>query len=269
MIFEFNDYRSYLNSYLVKLPKNGYGEARKIASYLNVSSTFISQIFNGQKDLNLEQADVLADYLGLSSLERDFFILLIEKERSGTKKLKTYFENKILEAKKASLKLSARVQKNRTLTDEEKSVFYSSGLYSAIHLYTSTAKVGRSIDEIISRFELSRARANEIMRFLIDTGLCKEDQGCFYMTEVHTHVPQGSAHLLKHHSNWRVKAIQYSEDITPEELMYTANISVSKDDFSRLREEMVQFIKRFVDTVQKSEAEEIATFQMDFLWIKK
>jgi uncharacterized protein (TIGR02147 family) len=269
MIFEFDNYRTYLSEFLKKLPKRGYGEARKIAAHLEVGSTFVSQVFHGSKDLSLEQADILADYLGLVGLERDYFILLVEKERAGTKRLKQYWNSKLEELKKSSLKISNRVSHHRTLTDEEKSVFYSSFIYSCIHTYTSTAKRGRSLEEVRNRFELSRSRANEILKFLCDIGLCKENEGYFHVTDHHTHVPKGSPHLLKHHANWRIKAIQYSEELSDEELMYTANISISKKDFQKIRDAIVQLIKTMVNTAQESDPEEIAQFNLDYFWIRK
>lgn len=269
MIFKFSDYRLFLADYIINLPKKGYGEAKKIAQHLSVSSTYISQIFKGEKDLNLEQADVLADYLGLRNLERDYFFFLIEKERAGTKKLKSYWTERLEEIKKKSLSIAKRVNPNRVLTNEEKSIFYSSALYSAIHLYTSTHKKGRTIEEVKDRFEISRPKAIEILNFLSEIGLCSVSEGFFQMTENHTHIGKGSPHLLKHHANWRIKAIQYSEELSDDELMYTANVSVAKKDFDKLREEMVQFIKSFVSSAQASEAEEIATFHLDFMWIKK
>ncbi len=269
MIFEFDDYRRYLSQFLSKLPKKGYGEARKIAAHLGVGSTFISQVFHGAKDLNLEQADLLVDYLGLGGLERDYFILLVEKERAGTKRLKQYWITKLVDLKKSSLKISNRVSAHRNLTDEEKSVFYSSYIYSCVHTYTSTAKKGRSLEEVKDRFELSRARASEILKFLGDIGLCREENRYFLATDHHTHISKGSPHLLKHHANWRIKAIQYSEDLSDEELMYTANISVSKKDFQKIREEVAQLIKTMVKTVQESDPEEIAQFNLDFFWIRR
>ena len=269
MIFEFDDYRKYFAEFLLKLPKKGYGEARKIAAHLQVGSTFISQVFHGSKNLSLEQADILADYLGLVGLERDYFILLVEKERAGTKRLKQYWNAKLADLKKSSLKISNRVSHHRTLTDEEKSIFYSSFIYSCIHAYTSTAKKGRGLEEVKDRFELSRARAGEILKFLCDIGLCKEEQGYFLVTDHHTHIAKGSPHLLKHHANWRIKAIQYSEELSDEELMYTANISISKKDFQKIRDEMVQLIKTTVNTAQESDPEEIAQFNLDLFWIRK
>lgn len=79
----------------------------------------------------------------------------------------------------------------------------------------------------------------------------------------------GSPHLLKHHANWRVKAIQYSDDISEDELMFTSPVSLSTKDFARLRENMVVFIKDFMTAVKESPEEEIACFNMDFFWIRK
>ena len=171
--------------------------------------------------------------------------------------------------KKTSLKISKRVSEHRVLTDEEKSTFYSSVIYSCVHAYTSTSKNGRSLEEIKNRFELSRTRTNEILMFLCDVGMCKENKGMYLVSENHTHVSKGSSHLLKHHANWRLKAIQYSEELSDEELMYTANLSISKKDFQKIREEIVHMIKSLVNTVQDSDPEEIAQFNLDFFWIKK
>jgi len=269
MIFEFDDYRPFLNQFLLKLPKRGYGEARKIAHHLGVGSTFISQVFSGGKDLNLEQADLLVEYLGLQSLERDYFFLMVEKERAGTKRLKQYWQEKMDDIKKTSLKIESRLSSHRVLNDEEKSIFYSSAIYSCVHAYTSTAPKGRSLEEIKDRFEIARARANEIISFLCEVSLCKEVNGFYQVTENHTHVKKGSPHLLKHHANWRIKAIQYSETLSDEELMYTGNLSISKKDFQKVREEIVQLIKTVVSTTQDSDPEEIANINLDFFWIKK
>ena len=82
-------------------------------------------------------------------------------------------------------------------------------------------------------------------------------------------IQRDSPHLLRHHSNWRIRAIQQSENLSAQELMYTAGVSLSKQDFNLLREEMVGFIKRFLSQVHASPAEEIACLNLDFFWIKK
>jgi hypothetical protein len=161
------------------------------------------------------------------------------------------------------------VEPKKTFSEEEKSIFYSSPLYSAIHLYTSTGKEGRTLEEIMERFELTRARAVELMRFLREANLVKEEAGRYKMGIQSTHVAQGSPHLLKHHANWRIKAIQTSESLTAKELMFTSQVSLSEKDFEGLREEMVKFIKSFIAQVEASPAEEIASLNLDWFWIRK
>ena len=51
--------------------------------------------------------------------------------------------------------------------------------------------------------------------------------------------------------------------------MYSANISISKIDFDSFREELVMLIQKFVKLVEKSPAEEIAQFNLDFFWIRE
>jgi hypothetical protein len=51
--------------------------------------------------------------------------------------------------------------------------------------------------------------------------------------------------------------------------MYTAPVSLSRADFRALREEMVQFVQKFLKKVHASPAEEIACLNLDFFWIKR
>lgn len=269
MIFEFSEYRDFLKQYFKSLPKRGFGEAKKIANYLGVSSTYVSQILAGSKILTLEQATALGAYLGLSEIEADYFFYLVQNERAGTQELKKYCRRKLDDLRKKSLSLVARIEPNRKLNDQEKSVFYSSPLFSGVHVYCSTGKKGRTLDEISVRFELSRAKATEITRFLVEVGLCSENENHFFTTSQGTHLEQGSPHLLKHHANWRLRAIQSAENLAEDELMYTVNVSLSDKDFHYLREEMVDFIKKFLARIHPSPAEEIACLNIDWFRIRK
>lgn len=268
-IFKHSDLAAFLRNYIKNLPKKGRGEASRIAKRLGVSSTLISQILNGQKVLTPEQTQDLAGYLGLLPLEADYLTFMIQKERAGTTDLKKYWTTKLNQLRDQSLKITNRVKVDKILSDEERATLYSSPLYSAISLFTSVGDKGKSLIDICDRFEITRARASEILKFLTDIGVCIEKNGSYFLGTQKTHLEWGSPHLLKHLNNWRSRAIVYSENLDETELMYTAPISLSRKDFSALREEMAGFIKKFLDTVHASPAEEIACFNMDFFWIRK
>ena len=267
-IFNFSDSRLFLRHYINELPRGGRGEARKLAQYLSVSTTLISQILASQKSFTSEQAQHLTHYLGLSELEADYLMHLIQLERAGSVEVRKYWQSKLQEIKDRGLKLSNRVRPERVLNDQERSIFYSTPLYSAIRLYTSVGKRGKTVGEVAARFVIPLSRATEILRFLTETGLCVVKDERYQLGSQSTHLAQGSPHLLKHHSGWRVRAMRRAEDLAENELMYTAPVSLSEEDFAALRESMVQFIKTFLAKVHASPSEEVACFNLDFFWVK-
>ncbi|MGZ3695024.1 MAG: DUF4423 domain-containing protein, partial [Bdellovibrionota bacterium] len=113
-----------------------------------------------------------------------------------------------------------------------------------------------------------RARTASLLKFLTENGLCIERNSRYMMGLQKTHLERNSPHLPRHHSNWRLRAIERSEQLSDEELLYTAPVSLSKKDFQELREEMVAFVQKFLDKVHASPAEEVACFNMDFFWVE-
>lgn len=268
-IFKYKNYKTFLRNYIDNLPKKGRGEIAKIANFLGVSSTLLSQIISAEKDFSLEQAKGVTEYLALPEIEADYFVLLVHLERAGTVSLKEYYNKKIISIREKALKISERVTPTKSLNDQERSVFYSSHLYAAVWLFTSVGEKGKTIEEIMQRFDLTRIKVLEIIKFLHETHLCIENNGRYKMGTQSTHVEKGSPFLNHHFRNWRIHSIKQSENLSEEELMYTAPVSLSKKDFELLREEMILFIKKFLEKVHQSPAEEVACFNLDFFWISK
>jgi uncharacterized protein (TIGR02147 family) len=268
-IFEHKDYRSYLRHHLKSLPLKGRGELTRIANNLSVNTTLLSQIMSGTRELNPEQAFRLSQYLQHTPLETDYFSLLVQIERAGTNDLKEHLKKKLALLRQDALKLSSRIAHERSLTDSERAIFYSSWIYSAIHLFTSTHKNGVALEEITARFNLSRFKATEIIQFLVSTGLCTEQSGRYSLGVQSTFLAQGSPFLTRHHSNWRMKAIQKSENISEEEMMYSGQVSLSRKDFESIREQLVTSLKNILRQVEPSPAENIASLNIDWFWIDR
>lgn len=268
-LFEQNDVKSYLKAYISKLPKRGRGEINRIADYLSVSSTLISHVLSGQKTFTFEQAYKLTTYLGLIDLEADYFMALNHYERAGNSEYKKYLLAKINQMREQSLKLSARIQKEgHVLTEQERAIYYSSYLYAALRLYSSVGESGQSLQSLATRFGLSLQKCAEIMKFLVETGFCSEKDDFYFMGRQSTHLEKSSPHLLRFQTDWRMKTIQAAESLSEQELLFTGPVSLSKADFKKLREEIVQFIKQFLDTVHASPAEEIACLNIDWFWVR-
>ena len=267
-IFEFSDYRDYLRNYIKKLPKRGRGEIHRMAQFIGIHPSLLSQVLSDSKNLTLEQAQLLGKYLGFTPLENEFLFCSVQVYRAGTKELENYFKDKLKELQKSSQNISKTLRQDRQLNAEETALFYSHWLYSAIWLYSSL-KGGRNLDDIISWFQIPRERALDILQFLVQTGLCKIENGYYVMGPQSVFLDKGSVNVPRHHTNWRLRAIETSDKLESDELMYTAPMSLSVSDFKKLRSRMTEIIKEVTDVAIPSEAEAMVCFNLDFFLIKK
>lgn len=265
-IFDSLDYKAYTVGSLKSRPKGGRGQFRRLAEFLSINSTMVSQILSGSKDFTLEQAQQTCEFLGLTPLEKDYFMMLVQIERAGSFSLKEYYREKLKQIKKESLQVSKRVAAHRKLTDLEKSVFYSSPIYAAVHLLTTIGR-GITLDDILRKLNLSRPRGLEILQFLTSIGLVTQENNLYRPGHLATHLDRGSPFLSKHHTNWRIKAIEKFESLTDEELMFTANISLSRSDFDLIKKKLLETIQDISKVVKNSPAEDVANLNIDLFWM--
>lgn len=268
-VFQYKDTKTYLKSHISKLLGKGRGEISRMAEHLRVSATLVSHVLSGKKVFTSEQTQSLISYLGLIGMEADYLVFLNQYERAGSQDLKKFWKDKLDKLKEQSLKLAHRLPSDRQLTEDKRGIFYSSPLYMMIRLYTSVGENGKSLAETAKRFDLPMLRCSEVLNFLVDCGLCDEKNGRYFMGPQKIHLEKSSPHLLRFQTDWRMRAVTRGEDLTDDELLFTGPVSLSKKDFEKLREEMIVFIKNFLDTVHASPAEEIACMNLDFFWIKK
>lgn len=267
-VFEITDYRQIIREFIAIQPKKGRGMIKGLAEYMNVDASYVSQVLSKTRDFSDEQSILVTRFLGLNDLEVDYFLNLVKLDKAGSKILKDYHLEKLEDIRKNALNLKNRVNPSRILDDQDKATFYSSYLYSAIRLFTSLDQ-GKSLFDVIERFDISHDRANSILTFLAKTGLCDEKDGVYTMGSQHTHLSRGSPFLPKHHYNWRIKALQHSETITEEEIQFTGPVSLSKESFLKVRETLVQAIKGSLEEVKESESEDVACLLIDWFWLKK
>lgn len=266
-LFEAEDYKNVLNAILFEKRKSQRGLSRKLAEYLNVHPTLVSQVLTGTKDFSEEQMLMVCEFLGVARLETKYLLALLRRERSGSKKLAEQCQEDIEQIRQQALKVSERLPHERVLSEQEKAVFYSSWIYSAIHLL-STLEKPLSFSEISERLKLPLGKTRAILDFLVFTQMIEEKNGLFVSGSTVTHLEKNSPFLVKHHANWRLQAIQAAETLSDEELMYSGNFSVSKKDFGILREMLMKTIQEFFNIVKPSPAEDIAQFNLDLFWIR-
>lgn len=266
-LFEYGNYADFLKDWISNQPRNGRGILKKWSELLRIEPSVLSQIMNKKRSLNLDQAMELSEHLSLSGLESKYLFLLVELEGARTYKLRNHLNKELLILKEKSLLLQNRIKHDKNLSSDESAIFYSSWIYPAARLATSIGK-GQDADSLAALLGISREMTVLVLSFLKETGLVTEELGRFKMTRETTFLNKFSPFINKHHSTWRVKALQRAELLTDEELMFTAPLSISEKDFASLREEIVKLITKVGKVAQDSEAERVALFQIDFIYIK-
>lgn len=267
-VFKYNNYRIFLIEWLLLEKKQHRLNASILATKIHVHPTFISQVLKGSKDLSSEQWISICELMNLTEIETDYLHFLLLMNRSGTKEAKTFYKKKVDEILAKRLRLQVRMKDYKELSDQDRAVFYSSWIYSAIQLYCACGE-GQTLDELAKKFGVSKNKVEEVTGFLCAIGLCTIEKGRYQIGSQHIHVPAGSPFVIRHHSNWRLRAINSLENTSAEELNLTAPMSISKKDFQIIREKIVKLIQESVEVAKASKAEDLAALTIDFFWAVK
>lgn len=260
-VFDFEDYRAFLNTWIDQQSLRGVKS--QISQALGVSSSLISLILKGEKQLSPEQALDAADFIGLNEKETDYFLLLVELSRAGTLKLKNRLKTKIKQTHKESQQLSKRLKKDLELNDEKKAIYYSSWIYTGLRNLIALEK-HHDVAGMAYRLGVPTSTINQCLEFLIENSLAITKNSKITYGPTYTHVGQDSPFVNKHHQNWRIKGIQQMDAKNETDLFYTCPMSLSEKDGLELRSYLLKVIQEVLKTVGPSPSEEVRCLNIDF-----
>jgi uncharacterized protein (TIGR02147 family) len=261
-IWDFTNYRDYLH---FRLGSDGSrsGLRKKMASFIPVHTTFVSQVLGSKADFSLEQAESINQFLEHSEDEGDYFLLLVIKDRAGNSKLKKRYENKIQNMRAERLNIKGRLDRSEDISVKDREKFYSSSIYGAVHVLTSIESY-QSIEALAEILKLSRKRVREIVEFLLKIQILVEKGDKIIPGPKHVHLSNDSELILKHHANWRQHTIAKLQFLNKDDLHYSASMSLSKADAFRIKESMLENLKQNLCIIEKSKEEEAYVMCLDF-----
>jgi uncharacterized protein (TIGR02147 family) len=263
LLFKTTDFRIYVQNWVSARPR---GEYRRISEALTMHTTLVSQVFNGKKCLTEEQAANLCTHMGLNSLERDYFLKLVQIERAGSSHLKEIFVGHLKQIRKQAQEIKNLVPESKELSEQDRAIFYSSWQYSLIRLLTDL-KGFRTAEEISNHLDLSLSRVQEILSFLVSRGLCTYRNGLYSRTSQNTHIEAQSPLSIRHHQNWRTKALAMLEASSIDDLSFTAPVTIAKKDIVKVREILLEAISDISKVIDASPSEETVYLGIDWLKI--
>jgi len=266
-IWKYKDYKDLLTDKITAekgLSKSGLAKA------CNCQSAYISQILNGHANLSAEQLLSAGEYINLSESEIDFFILLHSFNKAGTSQLRKYYKTKIDEFIEHSLNLSKRLDVKNTLTEDEKAKYYSSWLYTVIHLMT-TLPEKMTIERISSHLSITQSKASDVTNFLQTCGLIQKKNNYYLPGKTRFHLDSNSHLLPLMHLNSRNLVIEKIQKFKTSELssnlIYSSAITLSKDDFKKIKNILISAIQDSKEIIKDSSEEVLGLFNLDFIEI--
>lgn len=267
MIFNYTDYKTFIREFALERPSKGRGFYSQLASHMGASSVVISQTFNGERELSLENAFKVTTFLKFNQFETQYFLKLVEYARAGHYELKNFYLAEIKKMQEESKKVKNRYDKTHELSDEDKFTFYSDRFYSSIRMASSLPHMN-DIEDFAKYFNLSLEKTKDILQFLIERELCVIQDGKIQRGIRNTFIPSSSPYIKNHHRNWRLYSIQKVDQLdNNKDLMYTAPLSLSREAYEELRSEILQTIQKMIKKIGPSEDEMIACLNIDLLTI--
>ena len=263
-IFHYDDYKIYLNNRLDDLSRGGGRGARsRLSQALGCQTAYTAQVLKGHAHFSLEQADAANDYLGHSEEEANYFLLLLQKARAGTPKLRERFERELTKIKEARMLLKNRFGVQSILNIEAQTQYYSSWYYAAVHVLASIPGMNTA-KAMANHLSVELSKIQSALNFLCEVGILKEAADGYSIGTARLHLGADSPLIAKHHTNWRLQAIRSLERSEPGALHYSSVVSISEKDHLLIREMIVKNLEKIKATVRESKEEQAHCLSIDF-----
>src|SRR6185312_6855194 len=123
-----------------------------------------------------------------------------------SRKIKKTLENRLM--------LKNRLEYTNVLSSEDQSTYYSSWMYSAVHILLSVPRLA-SKEKMRAYLGIPHRKLSEILDFLVRTGLAVHEGGQYAYGPSSLHLGNDSGLITKHHMNWRLQAMRSLEREAP------------------------------------------------------
>ncbi|MCB0356151.1 MAG: TIGR02147 family protein [Bdellovibrionales bacterium] len=264
-LFKYEDYKSYIKDRIQQMPRKGRGQLRQLAMHLGVSTVQVSHVFTGDRELNPELALEVASYFELKSLETEYFVLLVQKARAGTHRLKQHYNQQLSVVRQEGLSTGYRLEGAKVITEEVKLEYYTNVLHSLVRLVLLLDSVN-GISEIAQRLHLSEQEAQTSLDFLLRYGFCEKVKGQIKVKDPVLYLPPDSPLVAQQHIHWRLRGMEKVRFLSDEELFFSGPVTLAKQDLPRIKEEIKNFIAQFMNSIKDSKDEDLACLNID--WFK-
>jgi uncharacterized protein (TIGR02147 family) len=263
-VFEFNDYRRYLTTALDA--EGERGRRSRLAEALRCQPAFVSRVLKGDAHFSQEHGMVINAFMEHREEEAEYFMVLLDYERAGSKVLKEFHRRKMDQIRARRQIVSERIGVKKGLSEVDQMTYYSAWYFAAIHILVMVPEF-RSSGRLADRLKLPLTLVKDVLDFLVGVGLVAVDEKGYRPGLSRIHLPGDSPVISKHHMNWRLRAMQALEVKDLENLHYSGPICISKEVAGQMREMILHLLSDAEPLIREAKEEEVYCLDIDFFKI--
>ncbi len=257
-VFKTKSYTDYVSKRLSGPLRRG--DKLRLAVALRVEPSFVSRVLKGVAHFSLEHAVVINEFLGHSPDESQYFLLLLQYERAGTKKLRDVFKAQMDAILEKRAEVSERIGVRQKIPLEIQTTYFSSWIYAAV-LSVTMVRTYRTPVRIAERLQVDLKLVHQVVAFLKTEGFLEERSGELIPTQQRIHLKRGEPLLLQHHTQWRLRAMEAF--LRKDGLHYSAVFSMSASDRDWFKDRCLELLTELEARLKNSPDEEIVGINLD------
>ncbi len=260
-VFDFQSYKLYLQACF---PAQGEkrGSRRALAEVVGCGAGFISQVLNDELHFSQEQAISVSYFLGMNEEEREFFIILLNRDRAGSEKLREFYDQKRKEILKRRSEIKTHIKDQQEMPKEFANIYYSQAKYQAIHMAIRNPRLFS--EELISRYlDIEIDEVRRAVDFLVQSGLVKLKGKRLEVTERRIHLSEQSGSLERHHVNWRLDVVREVLHAPKKGIHYTSVMSISKKAHEEIKEMLLKLVEKSEPIIHDAADEQVSVLLFD------
>ncbi|MFK7826796.1 MAG: TIGR02147 family protein [Oligoflexales bacterium] len=261
--YGYSDYRNLFKDCIKALPKQGNGKRAELAAFIKCQPTYVSHVFAKRHHFSLEQAEAACRFFKFKEEVTNYIILLVNYRRAGNQNLRKYFKKQVDKVQKNARHITAALGEKYEITPEEKTVYYSSWQYAAIHML-ATLPDFNSIEKIETHLLIPAKRIKECVEFLLESGIFKQTEEKIKVQIDHIHLGNDETEVINHYRNLRLKAIEKMHEKNSENLHFSCFLTCSREDKTKIKKSILDFIRDTSESVKDSPPEALLGLNIDF-----
>ncbi|MCB0406737.1 MAG: DUF4423 domain-containing protein [Bdellovibrionales bacterium] len=242
-----------------------------LAKNLGIQASYVTNVTKERAHFSADQIHMIGESIGLSNLETEFLVLLMEWERSTFLQRKKQLKKQIAEFQHRHLSSQRYVESNKlSLSDTDLQTYYLDPHIELIHLYLGLPGKSQNEKDIAGIFHLSPESVGQIIDFLQSKKLIEFQNGRWVRHRIQQHLSAESPLCQPHQQLVRFQTIEKLGRLEKQDL-YTFMATVTMDEDTRLQiqAQFLKFLKKAESLVKSSKPKGIYQLQFDmFPWFK-